>query len=117
MVWWNLCLLSLKDDLFLKDNGTEQFFTQNIWQILSFVTYINISYLNWTHFDNMKVIQIKKNIPKKYFFTFEGVPQFIANCLSKINCLYKDRHMLKNGQHPYVIKQPLTLYLLDLPEI
>ena len=24
--------------------------------------------------------------------------------------------MLKNGQHPYVIKQLLTLYLLNLPE-
>ena len=46
----------------------------------------------------------QNNYSQKDFFTFEGVPQFIANCISKINCLYKDRHMLKNGQHPYVIK-------------
>ena len=72
----SFCHLSIylfsKDDLFLKDNGTEQFFTQNIWQILSFVTYINISYLNWTHFDNMKVIQIKKIIPKKISLHLKG---------------------------------------------
>ena len=36
------------------------------------LTYINISYLNWKRFDNIKVIQIKKIIPKKISLHLKG---------------------------------------------
>ena len=55
-----------------KAMGDEQFVAQSFWQILSFMTYINISYLNWTRFDNIKVIQIKKIIPKKISLHLKG---------------------------------------------